>query len=91
MRKAEIDKLREVELLQKHRMESEGLVEKQTRKVEEAEDAKEVLQHLQEEIEFKDDTLNTYVVRDRMMNDELKEAREAALEVCTQALFIQNK
>ena len=91
MRKAEIDKLREVELLQKHRMESEGLVEKQKRKVEEAEDAKEVLQHLQEEIEFKDDTLNTYVVRDRMMNDELKEAREAALEVCTQALFIQNK
>ena len=91
MRKVEMDRLREVELLQKHRMESEGLVERQKRKVEEAEDAKEVLQGLQEEMEFKDDTINTYVVRDREMNDELQEARKAALEVRTQALFIQNK
>ena len=58
------------------------------------EEEKEDLQHLQEElrglqeeIECKNETLNTYFVRDRLMNDELEEARKAAVEVRTEALL----
>ena len=80
----EIEKLREMELLQEHRKEYKGLVEKR-KKLEEAMD--EFSEGLQEEIEVKDDTLNTYIVRDRTMNDELQEARKAALKVRTQALL----
>lgn len=79
------DKEREVELLRKHSKEYEVLIEKQKKKNEEEKDEKEVLQALQEDIEFKDETLNTLFVRDRLMNDELQVARRAAVEVRTQA------
>ena len=81
----ETDTERERELLRKHREQYEVLIEKQIRRSEEDKDGNAMLQELQEDIEYKDSTLNTLLVRDRVMNDELQDAREAAVEVHTQA------
>lgn len=80
----ETDTERERELLRKHTKEFEVLIEKQLKRSEEEKEGNEALKDLQEEIEDKDNTLNHYLVRDREMNDELQEARKAALEVRTQ-------
>ena len=81
----ETDTERERELLRKHREQYEVLIEKQIKRSEEEKDGNAMLQDLQEDIDFKDYTLNTYVARDREMNDELQDARKAAVEVRTQA------
>lgn len=81
VQKLEKDKMSEMELAKKHKNEYEALAEKHKNKLELIKDEKEALEDLQEELEMRDDTINTYLVRDRQQNDEIIEAHRAALVV----------